>query len=68
MVREFSIFDRWGNQVFFVEDAEPNNPQFGWNGIYRDNAMKSDVFVYYGVIELIDGFLVEVEGNVTLIK
>jgi len=68
MVTSFSIFDRWGNQVFFAENIPHSNPQFGWDGKYRGKKKQPDVFVYYGVIELIDGTFVEVEGNVTLIK
>ena len=68
MVKELSIFDRWGNQVFFAENFPHNDASFGWNGKFRGRKKQPDVFVYYGVVELIDGFLVEVEGNVTLIK
>jgi gliding motility-associated-like protein len=68
MVRSFSIFDRWGNQVFFVENVPHSDPRFGWNGKFRGKKKQADVFVYFGVIELIDGTLIDIEGNVTLIK
>jgi len=30
-IKEMSIYDRWGNQVFYMEDAPPNNPR--WRGM-----------------------------------
>jgi len=68
IIQQFAIFDRWGNQVFFIEDFPPNNARFAWNGNYRERKLKPGVFVYYAQIELIDGFVIEVEGDVTLLK
>ncbi|MBI1224726.1 MAG: PKD domain-containing protein [Bacteroidetes bacterium] len=36
------VFDRWGNQLFVTED-----PELGWNGIYRDQPMDPAVVVWY---------------------
>ena len=68
LVRELSIFDRWGNQVFFMEDVPANDPAFSWNGEFRGEKMQAGVFVYYAIIEFNDGSELLVEGNVTLMK
>ena len=67
-VKEFSIFDRWGTQVFFAENIPANNPDFGWNGEFRGEKLQPGVFVYYAIIEFIDGSEIMIEGDVTLIK
>ncbi len=67
-VREFHIYDKWGNQVFTAENIPANDPASGWDGKYRGERMQPGVFVYYGIIEFIDGSELFIEGDVTLIK
>jgi gliding motility-associated-like protein len=33
LLKNFSVFNRWGQKVFQVENAEANDPRFGWNGL-----------------------------------
>src|SRR5690606_15986117 len=34
------IFDRWGNQVFLLENFPPNDDSIGWDGTFRGRDMK----------------------------
>jgi gliding motility-associated-like protein len=36
------VFDRWGDQIFVTED-----PELGWNGLFRDQQMDPAVLVWY---------------------
>lgn len=57
------IFDRWGEKVF-----ETNDPNFGWDGTKSGQIMQPNVFVYHAVITYLDGFEVQEEGSVTLLR
>ncbi|HOY06432.1 MAG TPA: choice-of-anchor L domain-containing protein [Saprospiraceae bacterium] len=67
-VRKFYIFDRWGDMVFERENFPPNDPQFGWNGRIKGKLMDPAVFVYYAVVDIIDGRIVVKMGDITLVK
>ncbi|NND34006.1 MAG: gliding motility-associated C-terminal domain-containing protein [Saprospiraceae bacterium] len=59
---EFKIFNRWGQLVF--EGTGEN----GWDGRHDGKAAPSDVYAYQAVLELLDGSLKTVRGEVTLIR
>ena len=40
-LKEFSIFDRWGNRVFSTTDVN-----LGWNGLLKGRAADTGVYVY----------------------
>jgi gliding motility-associated-like protein len=67
-VKQFQIFDRWGDQVFQRENFQPNDPTLGWDGRYRGQEMNPAVFVYYAIVEFIDGQEVLFKGDVTLMR
>lgn len=59
----FIIYDRWGERIF-----QSNETSLGWDGTYKGKPMDQGVFVYYAVIELFDGTIKKLKGNVTLIR
>jgi gliding motility-associated-like protein len=59
----FSVFDRWGEKVF-----ESNDPNFKWDGTYRDVMEKPGVFVYHLDITFNDGTSAHNRGSVTLLR
>ncbi len=67
-VRTFSIFDRWGNEVFTIGGFLPNDPRFGWDGTQRGRLYNSGVFGYIAEIELADGSIEIFKGDVTLLR
>ena len=68
IIRELRLFDRWGEAVFARNDFAPNDVSLGWDGTLNGEEMNSAVFVYYAVIEFIDGKVKLFEGDVTLMK
>ena len=40
-LKNFQIFDRWGQLIF-----QTNNPNIGWDGIYKSQQMPIGVYVY----------------------
>lgn len=79
-VRVWRIFDRWGELVFERNNFQPNDPAFGWNGLWRNalqgkrkeedraTMMNAQVFVYYAEVEFIDGEVKQFRGDFSLIK
>ena len=59
----FTIYDRWGEQVFATNDIN-----FGWNGVFNGKPCNPDVFGYYVKYKCNDGKESFKKGNVTLIR
>jgi gliding motility-associated-like protein len=62
------IYDRWGNNVYRVEDLIPNQLSTGWDGTYRGKDLNPGVFVWYAEVQLNDGTTEIHQGDVMLIK
>lgn len=67
-IREFLIFDRWGEAVYRYEHFQPNDPASGWDGTHRGRPMNPQVLVWHAVVELVDGRVVTLKGDVTLVR
>ena len=67
-VNRFMIFDRWGEVVHRVENFQPMDEGFAWDGTLRGKTMNTQVFVYWAEIEFIDGYVRLYEGDVSLMK
>ena len=67
-VNTFRIFDRWGEPVFEANDFQPNDPDFGWDGLLKGEELNPAVFVYFAEIEFVDGVTIQYKGDVTLTK
>jgi gliding motility-associated-like protein len=67
-VQSLQVFDRWGNQVFYNENFEPNEAISGWDGTFRNERMQTGVFVYYAIVEFQDGSTELFKGDVTLME
>jgi gliding motility-associated-like protein len=67
-VKIFRVYDRWGELVYEIQDVQLNDPQAGWNGLFRDQRMNSGVFAWYAEVEFIDGKVEVFKGDVTLLR
>jgi gliding motility-associated-like protein len=67
-IPEMMIFDRWGNLLFEQQNFLPNSPTEGWNGRYKGEVMNPAVFVYLIKVELLNGEVITLTGDVTLVK
>ena len=67
-VLEFSIFDRWGGNVFRANNAAPNDPTSGWNGYYGGKLAEPGTYVYFVRILFSNGSEQNYKGTVTLIR
>jgi gliding motility-associated-like protein len=67
-VNVFRIFNRWGEMVFEELDFDIENPTIGWDGKHRGEDINSQVLVYYVNATLTDGRVVELKGDLTLVR
>ena len=68
MLKDFSIYNRWGQKIFQVSNASPNDPAFGWNGNFGGKASDAGTYVYLVTVVFNDGSEQLYKGTVTLIR
>ncbi len=59
----FAVFDRWGALLF-----ETNDPNIGWDGTYKGQLCKSDIYVWTISVSGTNGEQKKLKGHVTLNK
>lgn len=57
------VYNRWGNKVFESDDLTK-----GWDGIYKGQIDQEDAYGYYFEGFCINGEIIKLKGNVTLLK
>ena len=62
-LRQFRIFNRWGEEVFFSNDMHT-----GWDGTVGGKIQNMDTYSYYVEAEMYDGSVRTKKGNIMLIK
>ena len=67
-IRLLRVFNRWGALVFEGKNLPLNNESFGWNGTFKEEVLRPDVFAYYIVIGFIDNEEIELEGDITILE
>lgn len=67
-VTQFRIFDRWGEMVYEAFNFPINDPDTGWDGMFRGKMMNSGVFLWYVEVRYIDGLEQAFKGTTTLVR
>jgi gliding motility-associated-like protein len=67
-VAVFKIFDRWGELVFDKQNIQPNAERIGWDGAFRGKSLSPAVYVYYAVVEFVNGEREIYAGDVSLMR
>ena len=60
---ELNIFNKWGELLFISKDVN-----IGWDGYYRNELSKQDVYVYKIQVKYIDGRSESYVGDLTLLR
>lgn len=60
---ELNIFNKWGELLFVSE-----NVNIGWDGYYKNELCKQDVYIYKIKVTFIDGRKETLVGDVTLLR
>lgn len=67
-INYFRIHDRWGTQVYGLQEFQPNDALLGWDGTFAGKLLNSAVFAWYAEVEMADGKLERLKGDVTLLR
>ncbi len=67
-VLEFRVFNRWGDMVYAQENFHPLDTDKGWDGKFNGQMLNPDVFVYYVSFKRVDGTILQMSGEVNLVK
>lgn len=67
-INSFIVFNRWGESVFEVYNSFPNNPQWGWDGMYRGKPVNAAVYVWVAEIEFLNGDVEVFKGDVIIMR
>ncbi len=67
-IKDFSIYDRWGQTIFKVVDARSGDPASGWNGNIGRDPAPAGAYLYSIVLELGDGSVQQFRGTLLLIR
>lgn len=67
-IERLQIFSRWGSLVYETENILPNIESLGWNGWFKGQPVNPGVFVYVAQLRFADQEVIQVEGDVTVIR
>ncbi|MEO7962131.1 MAG: PKD domain-containing protein, partial [Ginsengibacter sp.] len=67
-VKNFTVFNRWGEVVYQRANFTANNASAGWDGTFKGKKLAPDVFVYALEVICINNQSLMFKGNVALIK
>lgn len=62
------IADRWGELMFDKSDFLPDDPEEGWDGMFRGSVAPVATYMFYAEMERIDGTSYIKSGSVTLVR
>ena len=57
------IYNRWGEEVFHATD-----PEQGWDGIFKGQALEPNIFVFYLNATLLNNTVIAKKGNINLVR
>jgi gliding motility-associated-like protein len=53
VIKNFAVFNRWGQRIFQVHGVAPGDPAYGWNGYYQGAPAPGGTYVY--IVEMSSG-------------
>lgn len=67
-ILNFSIYNRWGAQIFSRENGKANDPNFGWDGFYKGQLANNGVYIWGAQVQKENGQVKQLSGEVNLIR
>lgn len=67
-IKDFKIFNRWGQMVFHRTNFNANDPASGWDGTFKGENVMPDVFVYIMEVVCENNVIMQFKGDITLIR
>ncbi|WP_207493383.1 PKD domain-containing protein [Aridibaculum aurantiacum] len=67
-VKNFRVFNRWGELVYERSNFSPNDPAYGWDGMVKGQKAPPDVYVYTCEVLCENDVPFVYKGNTAIIK
>jgi gliding motility-associated-like protein len=67
-VNRFRIYDRWGELIFDRNNMPVNDRSYGWDGTFKSQPLKPDVFVWIIDATCTNGEQITQKGDISLIR
>ena len=67
-VVRFEVRDRWGALLHLRNGFPPNDPAFGWDGMFNDAPVSTGQYVYQVQVRYVDGFEKTVSGSILILR
>ncbi len=68
IIKDFTIYDRWGYKVFQNQNGIPNYTNYGWDGNIKGAAAPTGSYVYVVTIKSLSGEQAVYKGTIVLIR
>ena len=68
MIKSFRVYDRWGELLFERENISPNDATNAWDGYYKNEKPRPDVYVWIVDAVCQNGVTTNKKGSVTIIR
>ncbi|MEP7108206.1 MAG: gliding motility-associated C-terminal domain-containing protein [Ferruginibacter sp.] len=68
LVKDFSVFNRWGLRIFEAKNTPPNDPRYGWDGTYKGVEASPGTYVYLVRIPGTNGKDQVFKGTIVLLR
>jgi gliding motility-associated-like protein len=67
-VRNFKIYNRWGNLIFSKNELTPNMISDGWDGQVMGRDAPIGTYIFFSEVEFLDGVVERYRGEVNLTR
>ncbi|MBK9271011.1 MAG: gliding motility-associated C-terminal domain-containing protein [Saprospiraceae bacterium] len=67
-IENFRIYSRWGELMFENSFFPPNDLNSGWDGQMNGKPVNPGVFIYFVKAKRLDGTIIELKGDLSLIR
>ncbi|MGN6568027.1 MAG: gliding motility-associated C-terminal domain-containing protein [Flavipsychrobacter sp.] len=68
IIKRFSIYNRWGQLIYNANNIPINDPNYGWDGTFKGEQVKPDVFVYIIDATCESGEPIQLKGDISLVR
>lgn len=64
---DLSVYDRWGNKIWYSTEVKPNDALSGWDGTANGKPVMPGVYVWVANLEYLDCNIITQKGSITVV-
>ncbi len=68
IINSLRVYSRWGEMLYQAQNISPNDDLKGWDGTYKGEELKPDVYVYIIEVTCFNGTHMQMKGDISLIR